>query len=86
MVVFHYPRCPYCVEFMPAFERLAAGRPGFFRLRADLLGELEDRHSVEVVPTVILFENGRESARLDGARGRGLDASGLKNFLSASGV
>jgi thioredoxin-like negative regulator of GroEL len=85
VVVFHYPYCPYCVEFIPEFEKLAAGRPGFFRLRADLLGQIEDRHSVAVVPTVILFERGRESARLDGVQGRGLSASGLKNFLSARG-
>ncbi len=71
---------------MPEFEKQAGEKPGFFRLRADILEEIEDRHSVEVVPTVILFKEGKEAARLDGAYGRGLSAAQLSAFLSANGL
>lgn len=85
VLLFYYPYCPFCSYFLPEFDKQAAGRPAFRLLRADLLGEIEDRHSVEVVPTVILFREGKESARLDGRYGRGLDAARLKDFLSSQG-
>jgi thiol-disulfide isomerase/thioredoxin len=85
VALFYYPYCPFCASFLPEFDRLAGGRPDFFLLRADLLGEIEDRHRVEVVPTVILFNKGKETARLDGRYGRGLNAGQLKEFLSSRG-
>lgn len=85
VALFYYPYCPFCIEFLPEFEKQADGRPHFFLLRADLLGEIESRHRVEVVPTVVLFRNGKEAARLDGVLGRGLDAARLKDFLSGQG-
>lgn len=85
VALFYYPYCPFCSYFMPEFERQAGEKPGFFRLRADILEEIEDRHGVEVVPTVIVFRDGKESARLDGKHGRGLSAAQLKDFLAGQG-
>lgn len=85
VALFYYPYCPFCSYFLPEFEKQAGGRDSFFVVRADLLGEMEDRHRVEVVPTIILFKSGKEAARLDGKYGQGLTAAQLEEFLASQG-
>lgn len=72
--------CPYARRFRPHFE--AAD------LRMDKAvvdvgdeGPLWDRYRIPVVPTVLVFADGREVARLDGISGRGLDPRALERLV-----
>ena len=73
--------CPYCAKFLPVFER-HAGKEGLsFLAIKDDQERMMDRYSVEVVPTVLFFENGKVSKRLAGARGIGLSEKQLTDFI-----
>ncbi|MDD2804378.1 MAG: thioredoxin family protein [Elusimicrobiales bacterium] len=82
--LFYSAWCPFCTSFMPAYDgEAAAGGAEFLKVCTDDLPELEDRFSVEVVPTVLYFKDGKLARRLDGALGRGLGADGLRAFVAA---
>lgn len=82
--LFYSSYCPYCRVFLPAFEKHAAGKPGaFIKVCTDSLTELEDSFSVDVVPTVLFFWDGKLEKRLDGALGVGLTEAGLAGFIKA---
>lgn len=84
-VLFYSPWCPFCSSFLPAYEELGGSGRRCFKLDTSCLPGLEDRFSVEVVPTVLFFSGGRLSARLDGVLGRGLSAAELRKFAEAHG-
>jgi thioredoxin-like negative regulator of GroEL len=82
LALFYSRWCPFCTAFLPDFQAQALGHgDAFLLVSTDDLPELEDAFSVEVVPTVLRFENGRLAARLDGVLGRGLNSANLKAFL-----
>ena len=77
--------CPFCRAFVPKFEALA-GSGGAHLAIADLTSEespLWERFAVDVVPTVIVFRNGREVLRRDGRLGRGLSEADVKAVRAA---
>ncbi len=81
LVLFYSAWCPFCVAFLPAFEKQAETAPGaFLKVCTEDLPGLEDKFSIEVVPSVLCFESGRLSARLDGQLGRGLSGDSLRAF------
>jgi len=80
LVLFYAEWCPFCVAFLPVYEKLAAG-PKRLKFLVDEFGALEEEYSIEVVPTVLFFKDGRLAARLDGILGKGLDARMLAGFL-----
>lgn len=82
--LFYSAWCPFCTSFMSVYEgEAAAGKEAFVKVCTDDLPELEDRFSVEVVPTVLYFKDGKLARRLDGVLGRGLSAEGLRAFMAA---
>lgn len=84
LVLFYSAYCPFCLSFLPAFEAGAAAAPeNFIKACTDGSEELEDLFAVEVVPTVLFFEGGKLSKRLDGKLGRGLSAENLAAFTAA---
>ncbi len=71
--------CPFCARFAPELEALR--REGLTVLRADLTDEespLWERFSIEIVPSVLLFRDGKEAFRADGIAGRGLSEGDLR--------
>lgn len=65
--------CPPCHAIAPAFEELAAqyaGKVTFAKLNTDDSPETPGRHGVMGMPTLILFEGGREVGRIVGAMKR----------------
>jgi len=85
--LFYSAWCPYCVDFLPVFERRAAAGTGtFVAVLIDEMSALGEKYSVEVFPTVIFFNQGGISRRLDGIEGEGLTESGLAEFLRSCGL
>jgi thioredoxin 1 len=76
--------CPFCRDFAPRFASLAAR--GVPILVADLSSEespLWERFRIEVVPSVIIFRDGRPTDRYDGTAGVGLDSAVLSRIVDA---
>ncbi|MGQ0572536.1 MAG: thioredoxin family protein [Armatimonadota bacterium] len=70
LVDFWGPRCQPCLALAPAVERLAeayAGRVTVVALNANTHPRVCIAHKVLGLPTFILFDGGRERARLVGA-------------------
>jgi thioredoxin-like negative regulator of GroEL len=81
-ILFYSAWCPFCVEFTPAFEKLAAGNPAAFcKVSTDDLPEIGDLFSIEVVPTVLFFRGGKLDKRLDGIEDKGLTPERLAEFV-----
>lgn len=65
------------------FEKHAKGRDqNFCRVEVDNMDTCEEKYSIDIVPTVLYFENGKVSKRLDGAPGMGLSETQLKQLIS----
>lgn len=78
--------CPFCRRFEPEFAALDPGT-AYRRVVADLTSEespLWDRFRVEIVPTVIVYRDGREIFRRDGIAGRGLARRDLEAIDAAA--
>jgi len=77
--------CPFCRSFEPEFAKLAL-RDGASRVVADLTDEdnpLWERFRIEIVPSVIVFQDGDPIFRVDGKGGYGLDAADLASVRAA---
>lgn len=87
IVLFYASWCPHSARFLPIFERHAGDNErGFMRVLIDSEESLSEKYSVAVVPTLIFFENGKESKRLDGIPGMGLNEYELTSLISACGL
>ena len=77
--------CPHCRRFAPLFAEAAGTSQGMGFAIADISDDDTDprwdRYAIEVVPTVLVFEDGAPIARLDGILGRGIDRAQLSAFL-----
>jgi thioredoxin 1 len=83
-VLFYASYCPYSRQFLPVFEKYSKNNEHkFCRVVTDHTPECEDKYDIEIVPTVIYFENGRAAKRLDGIAGEGLDEYQLKDLISS---
>jgi thioredoxin len=82
--LFYATWCPYCRGFVPVFDEKAVNL-GFDRILHVLLDDYDnplwDDYDVAAVPTVIVFEEGKVSSRLDGRLGRGLSVSQFLGWL-----
>ena len=61
--------CAPCRTMAPIFTKLASERPGlqFVKVDTDACPSASARHAIRSIPTLILFQNGVERARLSGA-------------------
>jgi thiol-disulfide isomerase/thioredoxin len=85
-VLFYADWCPFSRAFLPVYEKYAAGRDAeFLRILLDGNAEVFNEHSVEVYPTVLYFEEGRVSRRLDGKHLVGLREKQLCDLIAACG-
>jgi thioredoxin 1 len=84
LVLFYASWCPYSARFLPVFQNCEkkAGVK-YVRILIDDNEDVEEEYSIEVVPTVIYFEKGKVSQRLDGIAGDGLNPGKLKAFSRA---
>lgn len=71
LVDFYSNFCPPCRVLEPIFEELRKefkGKVKFLRLNTDQNRELTVRYGIMGVPTLILFEDGKEAGRVIGLR------------------
>ncbi len=84
VVLFHATWCPFCRRFLPAFvegTRDLQGREVIEAVLDDEDNPLWNEHRIELVPTVLFFEDGKVVKRLDGKPGIGLTAEHLAQAL-----
>ena len=85
LAVFYAGWCPFCRSFLPDFEQVKSEK--FQTAEVDLSdwdNPLWEEYKIDVVPTLVAFENGKEIARRNGHRGVGLsrrDIEELKHKL-----
>jgi len=83
-VLFYASWCPFSLGFLPIFEQQAKAQDqDFIRVIIDHEESLCEKYSVAVYPTVLFFEKGKVSRRLDGISGVGLDENKLKDLIKA---
>jgi thioredoxin-like negative regulator of GroEL len=78
--------CPYCTSFLATFDKTIMKRNFECALRVnvdDYDNPLWEDYSIEAVPTVILFDEGRVCRRLDGRLGEGLSEKQLGEWLES---
>ena len=65
LVEFWAPWCVYCRRIGPAFDKIAeqyADTLSIGKVNIDEESGLADRFSIEVIPTLVIFKNGRRIA------------------------
>ncbi len=83
-VLFYASWCFFSIRFLPIFEQQAKAKDqNFIRIIIDHEESLCEKYSVAVYPTVLFFENGKVSKRLDGISGVGLDERKLTDLIKA---
>jgi thioredoxin-like negative regulator of GroEL len=84
-ILFYASWCPFSRKFLPIYEKCTVKGPNpCLRVMVDDNADLCLKYSIEVFPTVLLFENGNVTERLDGEPGAGLNEKQLKKLLDAS--
>jgi len=78
--------CPVCRAFDPVFATIPRNEP-FGRAVADVSSEespLWDRFGIAIVPSVLVFRDGREIERADGVPGIGVRRPELERVLASA--
>ncbi|MFN2644519.1 MAG: thioredoxin TrxC [Burkholderiales bacterium] len=73
--------CAPCHAMAPAFERAAAslrGRVRFAKLDTEEAPAIASRYGIRSIPTMIVFREGREAARISGA----MDARSIEDWVT----
>ncbi len=81
LAVFYAEWCPFCVSFLPEFEHLKS--ENFQIAEVDISDEdnpLWEEYRIDIVPTLIAFENGKETFRRNGRRGVGLGSRDIEDL------
>ena len=81
-VLFYASWCPYSQRFLQIFHRIAENNRDCLRVITDDKASLVEKYSVDTVPTVLMFENGEVTKRLDGEPGAGLEEAQLRKLLA----
>jgi len=84
LALFYASWCPFCKNFVPDFDKKSVNLNIGTLIHVvldDYDNPLWDDYDIEAVPTVIFFDKGKVSRRLDGKSGRGLSEKQLKVWL-----
>ena len=73
--------CPFCKKFLPIFQQYAQEEQQYFLCVQDDEERIGDKYSIQIFPTVLFFEKGSISKRLDGKPGVGLSEKQLAEFV-----
>lgn len=83
LALFYASWCPFCRAFLPVFESYEGkAKLPLLKLQVDEEeSPLWDEYSVEVVPTLLLFRDGKLAARADAKPHVGLKEDDLRAML-----
>jgi thiol-disulfide isomerase/thioredoxin len=82
LALFYASWCPFSRKFLPIYEKCTKDSPlPCIRVLIDERDDLCEKYNIEYFPTVLLFENGNVSRRLDAEPGEGLSEKQLKQLL-----
>ena len=84
LALFYANWCPYCKAFVPIFNKeieTSNIEVAVHVILDDFDNPLWDEYEVEAVPTILFFEHGKVSNRLDGKFGVGLNRTQLTAWL-----
>jgi len=83
VAVFLASWCPFCRRFQPVFETVAktSGTAWASVDISDEANELWDEFRIVIVPTVVIFKDGKAVWRKDGIAGRGLSENVVKEAI-----
>ena len=84
LVLFCASWCPFCQDFFPAFDKMTAKHAFDKVLHVYIDDEdnpLWEDYSIESVPTLVLFEQGKVTRRLDAKLGFGLSEKTFSEWL-----
>jgi len=83
IVLFYASWCPFSRMFLPIYEKYSHDNVHTcLQVKTDDKASLCEKYSVEVVPTILLFEKGKIKKRLDGVPGLGLKEKQLKDLIN----
>ena len=83
-VLFYASWCPFSRRFLPIFQKVAESSRDCLRVITDDKASLCEKYSVDTVPTVLVFELGAVTKRLDAEPGVGLNEAKLIKLLAES--
>jgi len=84
VVLFYASWCPFSQRFLPIFEKYSQDKTRVcLKIVTDDKASLCEKYSVDIVPTVLLFEKGKVKKRLDGVPGVGLEEKHLRKLANA---
>lgn len=83
-VLFYASWCPFSQRFLPIFAKYAENSRDCLRVKTDDKASLCEKYSVDTVPTVLVFQQGVVTKRLDGEPGAGLNEAKLIKLLAES--
>jgi thiol-disulfide isomerase/thioredoxin len=85
LALFYASWCPFSRKFLPIYEKCTANNPNpCIRVMIDDKEDLSEKYSIQFYPTVLLFEKGKVTKRLDAEPGEGLTEKQLKDLLNAT--
>jgi thiol-disulfide isomerase/thioredoxin len=81
-ILFYASWCGFSQRFLPIFEKCAKDTSRqCYRMMIDELPWLCEKYQIEVYPTVIFFEKGIPTKRLDGIHGEGLSEQQFRELI-----
>ena len=86
IALFYSSWCPFCKSFLPTFNKHAAKKDSdiFIQVQIDEdENPMWETYFLDAVPSIIIFENGKISRRLDCQRGLGLNEKQHDKFLES---
>lgn len=82
LILFYADWCPFCSNFKPTFEEINSDK---IQKKAALVNEDEnplwERFDIQMVPTMIAFQNGKILTRRDAKRGIGLTRKDMESIV-----
>ena len=84
IALFYASWCPYSRRFLPIFEEHTKKKKGeYLKVMLDEMEDVAEKYDIDVYPTVLFFEKGKVTKRLDGIPGEGLDEGLLVDFVNS---
>ena len=86
IVLIYASWCPFCRAFIPVFQNYAKHNPRLFLMLGDDEEKMAKQFAVNIYPSILYFENGSITKRLDGVPEKGLREEQFALFIDQLGA